>query len=178
MHDALEAATEPVQNVEKTVKKRHFGRSQEAKVGRIKYTFQLIKEMRRDIEEIKLSQRTILAGLKGLFNFEKPMIQKVVCQDEVDELILELLSESGGVGLLPKELAAKLTAYKVKRHQVTRRLQRVNRRVEKELGERLVEKRGWHWAFTGFANEVWGLRTKDMAAWSSGELNKDNQEEE
>ena len=29
-------------------------------------------------------QRTIFAGLKGLFHFEKPMIQKIACVDEVE----------------------------------------------------------------------------------------------
>lgn len=53
-------------------------------------------------------QRTILAGLKGLFHFEKPMIQKIACLDEIDEEILELLYEAGNTGMLPKELAAKL----------------------------------------------------------------------
>jgi len=108
------------------------------------------------MEEIKLSQRTIVAGLKGLFHFKKPMIQRIACGDEVDEEILELLREAGGQGLLPKDLAARLSAYKVRRHQVSRRIMRMNRKLEKEIGERLVEKRGWHWALTGFGMEVWG----------------------
>jgi hypothetical protein len=32
----------------------------------------------------------------------------------------------------------------------------MNRRLERELGEPVAEKRGWHWALTGFAFEVWG----------------------
>jgi len=32
----------------------------------------------------------------------------------------------------------------------------MNRKLGKEIGERLVEKRGWHWALTGFTMEVWG----------------------
>jgi len=136
-------------------------RPQEARIGRVKYTLQLIKEMRRDMEEIKLSQRTIVAGLKGLFHFKKPMIQRIACGDEVDEEILELLREAGGQGLLPKDLAARLSTYKVRRHQVSRRILRMNRKLEKEIGERLVEKRGWHWALTGFAMEVWG----EKEAW-------------
>jgi hypothetical protein len=32
----------------------------------------------------------------------------------------------------------------------------MNKRLEKELGERVAEKRGWHWALTSFAFEVWG----------------------
>ena len=31
----------------------------------------------------------------------------------------------------------------------------MNKRLEKEFGER-AEKRGWHWAFTGFALDTWG----------------------
>ena len=58
--------------------------------------------------------------------------------------------------MLPKDLAARLSAYKVRRHQVSRRILRMNRKLEKEIGERLVEKRGWHWALTSFGNEIWG----------------------
>lgn len=32
----------------------------------------------------------------------------------------------------------------------------MNKRLEKELGERVAEKRGWHWTLTSFAFEVWG----------------------
>jgi hypothetical protein len=58
--------------------------------------------------------------------------------------------------MLHNDLTAQLSAYKVRRHQVSRRIMRMNRKLEKEIGERLVEKRGWHWALTGFAMEVWG----------------------
>jgi len=132
------------------------GRSQAEKIGRLKYNQQLLKKAISEIEEVKLMQRTILAGLKGLFHFEKPMIQKIACIDEVDVEILEQLFEAGGVGLLPKELAARLNQFRVRRHQVSRRLLRMNKRLEQELGERVAEKRGWHWALTSFAYEVWG----------------------
>jgi hypothetical protein len=32
----------------------------------------------------------------------------------------------------------------------------MNKRLEKELGECIAEKRGWHWALTSFAVEIWG----------------------
>jgi len=47
---------------------------------------------------------------------------------------------------------------------------RMNRKLEKEIGERLVEKRGWHWALTGFGNEVWDETEKVSAPWQEGEL--------
>jgi hypothetical protein len=142
-------------------KPRSKGRSQAEKVGRLKYNQLLLKRALRDLKEVKLMQRTILAGLKGLFHFEKPMIQKMACLDEVDEEILELLYEAGNTGLLPKDLAARLSHFKIRRHQVSRRIQRMNKRAQKEIGETIVEKRGWHWALTSFAFEVWG-ETEEM----------------
>jgi hypothetical protein len=137
-------------------KTRSKGRSQAEKVGRLKYNQQLLKRALHDLEEVKLMQRTILAGLKGMFHFEKPMIQKIACVDEVDVLILEYLYEAGNAGLLPKNLAAKLIEFKVRRHQVSRRILKMNSRLEREIGEKLVEKRGWHWALTSFTFESWG----------------------
>ena len=62
----------------------------------------------------------------------------------------------GSLGLLPKELALKLEKFKVTRHQISRRILRMNKRLGKEFGEKVAEKRGWHWALTSFALEVWG----------------------
>lgn len=91
-----------------------------------------------------------------MFHFEKPMIQRIACLDEVDEEILELLYAAGNTGMLPKDLAARLTQFKIRRHHVSRRIQRMNRRVETEIGEHIAEKRGWHWVLRSFAFEVWG----------------------
>lgn len=137
-------------------KNRSERRSQAEKVGRLKYIQQLLKRALHDLEEVKLMQRAILAGLKGMFHFEKPMIQKIACVDEVDILILEYMCEAGSAGLLPKDLAAKLSEFKVRRHQVSRRILRMNKRVQKEIGETVVQKRGWHWVLTSFAFESWG----------------------
>jgi hypothetical protein len=74
----------------------------------------------------------------------------------VDCEILQLLYESGRPGLLPKDLQVKLQQFNVTRHQISRRIVRMNKRLEKEFGERVAEKRGWHWALTGFALDIWG----------------------
>jgi len=145
----MEATTEPVQ----TGRKKH---SQEAKVGRVKYTLQLIKEIRRDIAEVKLMQRTIFSGLKGLFNFGKPLVEKIACADEVDVEILQQLLEAGSVGIYPKDVAENLKQYGLKRYHVSRRLLRMNKRLEKEIGQRIAEKRGWKWALTSFGYDTWG----------------------
>jgi len=72
----------------------------------------------------------------------------------VDREILRCLFEAGSSGLLPRDLAGRLSEFKVTRHQISRRILRMNKRLEKEFGESAAEKRGWHWALTSFAVEV------------------------
>lgn len=69
---------------------------------------------------------------------------------------MRLLFEAGPPGLLPKDLAVKLERFKVTRHQISRRLLKLNKRLEREFGEHLVEKRGWHWALTRFRMDAIG----------------------
>jgi septal ring factor EnvC (AmiA/AmiB activator) len=58
------------------------------------------------------------------------------------------------------EISARLNQFKVTRHQISRRILSMNKRLERELGERLAEKRGWHWALTSFAFDIWGETEK------------------
>jgi hypothetical protein len=99
--------------------------------------------------------------LKDSFNFDQSQIEKIACQDEVDREILSLLFEAGSIGLLPKELTITLERFKITRHQISRRILRMNKRLEKEFGEYIAEQRGWHWALTGFVFEAWGETEKD-----------------
>jgi len=80
----------------------------------------------------------------------------LLAQDEVDLEIVRHLFEAGSAGLLPKDLAAKREGFQVMRHQVSRRILRMNKRLEKEFGEHIAEQRGWHWALTKFTIECWG----------------------
>jgi hypothetical protein len=151
-----------MEDTEKAVQNQKKKRSQSDKIGRLKYNQQLLKQTLTEVEEVKLMLRTIFAGLKGSFNFEQSLIERAACEDEVDREILQLLYEVGSNGMLPKDLAAKLEKFKVTRHQVSRRILKMNKRLEKEFGEHIVEKRGWHWALTSFGLEVWGETEKDL----------------
>jgi len=155
VHSDMEETEIPVQNQKKK-------RSQSDKIGRLKYNQQLLKQTLAEVEEVKLMLRTIFAGLKGSFNFEQSLIERIVCEDEVDQEILRLLFEAGSSGLLPKDLAAKLERFKVQRFQVSRRILRMNKKLENEFGEHTAEQRGWHWALTSFAAEVWGKSKREV----------------
>ncbi|MCJ7762876.1 hypothetical protein MUP38_05425 [Candidatus Bathyarchaeota archaeon] len=145
-----------MENCEKPVQNNKKKLSRSNKVGRHKYNQQLLKRAQKDIEEIKLTQRTILSGLKDFFHFKQPIIEKIACLDEVDREILQVLFEVGSPGVLPKDLATRLARFSVSRHQISQRILRINKRLEKEMGEHVAEKRGWCWALTSFAAEVWG----------------------
>ncbi len=149
-----------MENTEKPVQNQKKKRSQSDKIGRLKYNQQLLKQTLSEVEEVKLMLRTIFAGLKGSFNFEQSLIERVACGDEVDKEILQLLFEAGTPGLLPKDIATKLEKLKITRHQVSRRIQRMNKRLEKEFGEQIAEQRGWHWSLTSFALETIGQTEK------------------
>src|SRR5665647_41939 len=123
VHSDMETPEKPVQNLKKK-------RSQSDKIGRLKYNQQLLKQTLAEVAEVKLMLRTIFAGLKDSFNFEQSLIEHMACEDEVDREILRLLFEAGSLGLLPKDLAVKLVNFKVTRHQVSRRILRMNKRLE------------------------------------------------
>jgi hypothetical protein len=88
-------------------------------------------------------------------SFGKALIERVACKDEIDREILQLLFEAGSLGLLPKDLAVKLERFKITGHQVSRRIQKMNKRLAKEFGEQIAEQRGWSWALTSFARDSW-----------------------
>ena len=152
-HSGMETTKKPVQNNKKK-------RTQSDKIGRLKYNQHLLKQTLSEVEEIKLMLRTIFAGLKGCFNFEQPLIGRVACKDEVDREILQLLYESRSPGLLPKDLQARLQRFKVTRHQISRRILRMNKRLEKEFGERIAEKRGWQLGTYQFHHLSWNETEK------------------
>ncbi len=159
----MEETIEPVQSMDDSGEKLSKSkRSQADKVGKLKYLLQKDQKLDRDIAEIKLMLRVIFAGMKHSLHFEKSLIEEAACEDEADREILQLLFEAGPVGLLPKDLAARLFTVKVRRFQVSRRIVRMNKRLMKELGEVVVERRGWRWAMTSFAMGAYGSNAEDL----------------
>jgi hypothetical protein len=125
-------------------------RSRAEKVGRLKYIIELLKRLERQIGEIDIRTRTLTAGLREWISFEPSYIQKVACEDEVDAEIITCLIQKGSGGLLPSTIASELAEYGLKRWDVTRRIQRMNKKLMKEIGQKVAEKRGHQWAPTGF----------------------------
>jgi len=130
-------------------------RSRAEKVGRLKYIIELLKHLERQVGKIDVRTRTLMAGLREWTSFEPSYIQKVACEDEVDVEIITCLLQKGGGGLLPSIIASELSKYGLKRWDVTRRIQRMNKKLIKEMGQKVAEKRGHQWAPTNFLIDIW-----------------------
>jgi hypothetical protein len=145
------------------VQKPKKKRSQADKIGRLKYNQFLLKRVLTEIREVRAIERIILNGLKGAgyFHFDVPMIQKLACADQVDLEIVDLVHAAGLSGIFPKDVAISLSKYNLKHYHISRRILRMNKRLEYETGERLFEKRGWKWAFTKFAFDAWNASNEE-----------------
>jgi hypothetical protein len=155
--------------MEKPVEKPHRKRTPEEKVGRQKYHEVLTKRLYALVEQLVETQRVILNGLKGAgyFRFSVPLLQRYATIDEVDVEIIERVKDAGFSGVFPKDVAASLQQYKLEYYDVSRRIVRMNKRLQLETGELLFEKRGHRWALTRFAFNVYGAG--DLAEAGLGE---------
>jgi len=100
--------------------------------------------------------------LSGYLHFDQPYVEKICCHDDVDKAILNELYGAGAAGILPRDLANALEEYKLDRWQVLRRIQRMNKRLDEEIAQKVAEKQGHKWALTSFAQEAWGSTKKNL----------------
>ncbi len=89
-----------------------------------------------------------------------------MCEDEVDAQIITWLIEKGVWGILPSTIAKDLSEYGLKRWDVTRRIQRMNKKLAKELGQKIAEKRGHQWAPTSFLIDIWNRRSLPLLTFN------------
>ena len=84
----------------------------------------------------------LAAGLRELFILGEDYVGMVECQDEIDVALLDALREAGAAGRQSGELAAQLD---IDHRDVSRRIYRMNKRMEQEIGENIIEKHGHKW---------------------------------
>jgi len=129
-------------STQKGEKKPVKGRSQEEKVGRRKWIIMTLKRMERRQKIIDRRTRMLAAGLRELFMLGEDYVSMVACQDELDVAILSALREAGVTGRQSGELAAQLD---IDHRDVSRRIYAMNKRMELEIGESVIDKQGHKW---------------------------------
>jgi hypothetical protein len=157
----------PVQMDEKVIQKCKKGRSQEDKVGRIKYQSVLLKMIKGQNERILTELRWVRHKLDrlGEADYDEVTFEGFAVQDQADREILQRVREVGDAGVFPKDVAEwvnKLGAYDLKYYDVSRRIVRMNKRLYFETGKVLFEKRGHRWALSKFAFDVYGATEEDV----------------
>ena len=84
----------------------------------------------------------LAVGLRELFMLGEDYVSMVTCQDEIDMALLYALREAGATGLQSGELDAQLD---IDHRDISRRIYRMNKRMEQEIGENIKEKHGHKW---------------------------------
>ena len=141
------------------VKKR---RRPEEKHGKYKWQRILIDRNSRELREIKRMLRGLSLGLSHLMDYPGDYLVKMICRDSRDEMILDVLHECGPAGLSPKEIFLKVRRYGLKYHHITRRIRRMNKRMQSEIGERVADKVGRNWALSDFMLRNWSVKINEL----------------
>ena len=168
-------AEKAVQTNGKEVQEPKKKRSQSDKFGINRWNQHLLKDALDGIEDLKTEMRWIRVKLDriGEADYSKEDIEHLAVLDAIDKEIMQRLLEVGVDGALPKDVAVEVNkrgGYSLKRYDVARRLVRLNKKLHKETGKVLFEKRGHKWALTRFAfesyNEPIKLETEGSAVGS------------
>jgi hypothetical protein len=69
---------------------------------------------------------------------------------------------AGAEGLLPRGIHARVAKCGLKYHHVTRRINRMNKQMLDEIGERVADKVGAKWALSDFMRRNWIAKTKEI----------------
>jgi hypothetical protein len=132
------------------------------KKGSYKYLLQLLHGLKREIRELRKTQRYMIRGLEHEFLFDAEYILDIACRDEVDRAIIDVLRSAGEAGELPKDVANDLSRYKLNPWNVTQRIRRMNKRLDRCIAKQLAEKRGLRWALTSWAFQNLGATKEEI----------------
>ena len=124
------------------------------KKGSYKYLLQILHAIKREISDLRKTQRYMVQGLQHEFFFDKDYIRDIACSDEIDQEILDRVRHAPASGILLRDIAREvqcnLTPWKV-----TLRIRRMNKKLDKQIGQKVAEKLCLCWALTSFAETAW-----------------------
>ena len=84
----------------------------------------------------------LAAGLRELFMLGEDYVIMAACQDEIDVALLNALREAGATDRQSGEVTVQLD---IGNRDVSRRIYRMNKKMEQETGENVMERHGHKW---------------------------------
>ena len=139
------------------------GRSEEEKYGKYKWLRILIRRNTEELREIKRMLRGMRYEQRRQ-DYGSAYLFDLVCQDSRDGAILDVLREAGPEGMLPRDIYAKVAKFGLQYHHITRRINRMNRRMKDEMEERVADKVGAKWALSDFMIRNWGAKKDEVVS--------------
>ncbi|MDH5746669.1 MAG: hypothetical protein OEZ21_06930 [Candidatus Bathyarchaeota archaeon] len=138
-------------------------RSEAEKVGRRKYIIKLLHRLEAKIDRVDKRTRVIMASLSEYMDPGKDYLSMVVCRDEVDQAILWELSTATSEGWSTTEISERLLPeFKLNRFQILRRIKRMNKRLEAEMGRMVAESREHRWVMTRYVHRILGATKEEI----------------
>ena len=132
------------------------------KHGKYKYIIHRINEVHRDFKAVQVTLWYMIKGLEHEFMFDREYIEDLVCADEIDRDILEILNSAGKYCILPRDISHQLEIRKMTPWKITQRIRRINKQLDRLIGQKAAEKHGMQWALTSFIREAWGSAKEDL----------------
>lgn len=140
-------------------KKKKKPRTIWMKKGSYKHLLDVLNGIRREMHEQRKTLRYITIGIQHQLSFDKDYIASIVCNDEVDQAILEMLRNSPAEGMLPRDIANEV-GHGVTPWNVTQRVRCMNKKLDTRIGQQVAEKRGLCWCHTSFLDLSWMEETE------------------
>ena len=137
------------------------GRSEEEKYGKYKWLRILIRRNTEELREIKRMLRGMRYEQRRQ-DYGSAYLFDLVCRDSRDGAILDVLREAGPNGMLPRDIYAKVAKFGLQYHHITRRINRMNKRMQNEIGQRVADKVGRNWALSDFMVHNWMAKINEV----------------
>jgi hypothetical protein len=141
-------------------KKRAMRRSPWDKEGKFRYLNRKLDAVRRETRQgfrhVEKQLRIILNCLAPFLEIDSDYLVSVVCRDEGDRALLHYLRSKGSIGITPTEAcgAEELERFRFKPFHITRRIQRMNRRLEEDIGKPVAASYNRRWVITRFIHQA------------------------
>lgn len=121
-------------------------------------------EFRLELKRIRQELRILTHTLAPIYAMDEAYITKIVCDDEGDEALLEALISAGQKGITPSEISQnpQFAKFQFQPYHVTRRLQRMNKRLDHELGKKVAEVYHRRWMITRFVQASWNATKEEI----------------
>jgi len=154
--------------------KRATRRSPWDREGKFRYLNRKLDAVRREtwqgFRHVEKQLRIILNCLAPFLEIDSDYLVSIVCRDEGDRALLDYLRSRGSIGITPTEAcgAEELVRFRFKPFHITRRIQRMNKCLEEDIGKPVAASYNRRWVLTRFAQRAFNATREEINIDTNG----------